>query len=104
MPEPINKARVAGPPVLFEISWRLRSAYGRSREQVPDVLAAIAAFPGLALTDASVVEEAIELSRKSGQEFTDACIAAAAGRDGAPAVATFNHRHFDRLGARLYRF
>jgi predicted nucleic acid-binding protein len=29
---------VTGPPVLFEVAWTLRSAYGLSREQVLDVL------------------------------------------------------------------
>jgi predicted nucleic acid-binding protein len=94
---------VTGPPVLFEIAWTLRSAYSLSREQVLDVLAAIVALPCLTLMDASLVEEAIGLARKSGQEFADAYLVAAAGQVGASEIATFNQKHFEKLGAKLYR-
>jgi predicted nucleic acid-binding protein len=98
-----GKARlVTGPPVLFEIAWTLRSAYGQSRSQVLDVLAAITALPCLRLTDAPLVEVAIELARKSNQEFADAYIAAAAIHESAAEIATFNQRHFEKLGARLH--
>jgi predicted nucleic acid-binding protein len=95
---------VTGPPVLFEIAWTLRSAYSLSRNQVVDVLAAIVALPCLTLTDASLAEEAIELARSSSQEFADAYIAAAAARAGATEIATFNQKHFEKLGAKIHRF
>lgn len=94
---------VTGPPVLFEIAWTLRSAYDQSKERVLDVLSAIAALKGLQLTDADLVEEAINLARSSGKEFADAYIAAAARKMKAE-VATFNKKHFQRLGAKLYPF
>lgn len=43
---------VTGPPVLFEIAWTLRSAYQQTNPKVLHVIAAIAALPGLQLTDA----------------------------------------------------
>jgi uncharacterized protein len=94
---------VTGPPVLFEIAWTLRSAYDQSKERVLDVLSAIAALKGLQLIDADLVENAINLARSSGQEFADAYIAASAQKMEAE-VATFNRKHFQRLGAKLYDF
>lgn len=95
---------VTGPPVLFEIAWTLRSAYHQSREQVLEVLAAIAALPCLTLVDGRLVEKAIELASKSGQEFADSYIVAAAQEAGASEIATFNQKHFEKLGAKLFRF
>ncbi|MEW6442533.1 MAG: PIN domain-containing protein [bacterium] len=97
-------ALITGPPVLFEVAWALRSAYRQTNAKVLDVLAAIAALPGLQLTDARIVEGALTLAKASGQEFADAYIASAAGAVGADEVATFNRRHFDKLGVALYAF
>jgi predicted nucleic acid-binding protein len=97
-------ALVTGPPVLFEIAWTLRSAYRQTNVKVLDVLSAIAALSGLQLTDARIVEDALALAKASGQEFADAYIASAAGEVGADEVATFNRRHFDKLGAALHTF
>ncbi len=94
---------IAGPPVLFEIAWTLRSAYDQSRERVLDVLSAILALPGLSLIDGSLVEEAIALARKGSREFADAYIVASAQQAGAGQIATFNQKHFEKLGASLYR-
>lgn len=92
---------VAGPPVLFEIAWTLRSAYGQSRGKVLEVLSAIASMPGLRLVDADLVEEAITLARQSDQEFADAYIAVSSHEAGADEIATFNRRHFERMGVAL---
>ena len=95
---------MTGPPVLFEIAWTLRSAYNQPREQVLEVLASILTLPGLSMADTSLVEEAIQLAHKSGQEFEDAYIVAAANKVGAAEIATFNIKHFEKLGAKLHRF
>jgi predicted nucleic acid-binding protein len=95
---------ITGPPVLFEVAWTLRSAYRQTNMKVLDVLSAMAALPGLQLTDAGIVEDALALAKASGQEFADAYIAAAAGEIGVDAVATFNRRHFDKLGVALHTF
>jgi len=97
-------ALVTGPPVLFEIAWTLRSAYDQPRTKVLDVLSAIAALPGLELTDSRAVEEALVLARASDQEFADAYIVAASRQWGAGEIATFNQKHFEKLGAVLHRF
>ncbi len=97
-------ALISGPLVLFEIAWTLRSAYRQSNVKVLDVLSAIAALPGLQLTDDRIVEDALALAKASGQEFADAYIASAAGEVDADEVATFNRRHFDRLGVALHTF
>ena len=95
-------ALVAGPPVLFEVAWTLRAAYGQDARDVLDVLEAILALPGLSLTDAPVCAEALRLARRSGVEFPDAYIAALAGACGAGAVATFNLSDFQKLGVRCH--
>ena len=90
---------ISGPPVLFEVAWTLRSAYGQSGCDVLDVLEAILSLPGLSLTDAPVCAEAVRLSRQSGVDFPDAYIAALAKECSAEAVATFNLSDFRKLGA-----
>lgn len=99
-----NVLLVTGPPVLFEIAWTLRAAYRQTRETALKVLAAIAAAPGLRLLDADLVEESVALARKSGAEFADAYIVTSAQKAGIHAIATFNRKHFEELGAPLHRF
>ena len=95
---------VTGPPVLFEIVWTLRSAYKQTNAKVLDVVGAIAALPGLQLTDVRIVEDALTLAKASGQEFADAYIASASRQVGADEVATFNRKHFDQLGVTIHGF
>jgi len=97
-------ALVTGPPVLFEIAWTLRSAYRQRKGKVLDVLARMRALPGLGMTDAAIVDEALILARRTGQEFADAYIAASSTAAGAGGIATFNRRDFQRLGAPLHDF
>lgn len=95
---------VSGPPVLFEVSWTLRSAYAVSPARILEILDAIAAFPGLSLSDGDTVLAAITLARESGVEFADAYIAASAQSLGADQIATFNVKDFKRLDAALYHW
>jgi predicted nucleic acid-binding protein len=95
-------ALVTGPPVLFEVVWTLRSAYGIPREKVLDVLSRMCGLPGLRMTDGNLVEEAISVCRATGQEFADAYIVASARRAGAEGIATFNRKHFEKMAAPLY--
>ena len=97
-------ALVTGPPVLFEIAWTLRSAYRQTNANVLEALSAIAALPGLRLTDGRIVQDALALAKASGQEFADAYIASASLEAGADAAATFNRKHFDQLGVTLQAF
>jgi len=93
---------LTGPPVLFEIAWRLKTAYRQPREKILEMLNAIAAFPGLKLIDGDLVEEAIALARASGQEFADAYLATIARKNDADAIATFNRKHFEKMDVNLY--
>lgn len=93
---------VTGPPVLFEIAWTLRSAYGLPTLKILDVLSRIASLPGLELADGTAVEEAISLAKTSGQEFADSYILASARLVGVGAVATFNRKDFQKMGAALH--
>ena len=92
---------VSGPPVLFEVAWTLRAVYRQPRDTILDILAAIAAMPGLRLLDADLVDGAIALARRTGTDFADAYVVASASQAGADEIASFNREHFERLGARL---
>lgn len=89
---------VAGPPVLFEVAWTLRAAYRVSREKVLDVLSRIAALSGLRLVDVALVEAALRIAQASGQEFADAYVVASAAAEQADEIATFNLKHFEKMG------
>ena len=93
---------VSGPPVLFEVAWTLRSAYAVPPLRILEILDAIAAFPGLSLSDGTTVLSAISLARESGVEFADAYIAASALALGVDQIATFNVKDFKRLESVLY--
>ena len=97
-------ALVTGPPIFFEIAWTLRGRYSLPKDEILDVLARIRTLPGLRLTDAGLVDDAIALARKTGQEFADAYIAASMSGAGATEVATFNTRDFEQLGIKLHEF
>ena len=88
---------LTGPPVFFEISWVLRKAYKKSREEVLDILTGLMGLPGLDLTDRSILEEALTLAGAAGMEFADAYVATLAKSAGATELATFNRKHFEGL-------
>ena len=95
---------ITGPPVLFEIAWTMRAAYKQPNEKILTVIEAVIALPGITLTDRNVVERALSLARNTGREFADAYIVALAETAGADEIATFNTKHFIKLGAAVYRF
>ena len=92
---------LTGPPVLFEVAWTLRTAYHQPPEKVLEVLGAVLTLPGLKMTDADLVSQALDMARNAGMEFADAYIAASAAKAGA-LVGTFNRRHFEHLDSELY--
>jgi predicted nucleic acid-binding protein len=94
----------SGPPVLFEVAWTMRAAYGQPNGTILDALSAIRTLSGLRLTDDEMVGEAIALARRTDQEFADAYILVSARRVHADAIATFNRKHFERLGAEIHCF
>ena len=95
---------VTGPPVLFEIAWVLGQRYKVVNDKVLDVLEAILSFPNLRVLDKEQVIAALSLARDTGGAFADSYIAASARRAEADNIATFNAKHFDKLGAELYPF
>lgn len=92
---------VTGPPVLFEVAWTLRAAYKVSKDRGLEILSAVFAMPGLTLTDAPLVAEALTLATATGSEFADAYVAASARAACCSGVATFNRKDFTRLGIEL---
>jgi predicted nucleic acid-binding protein len=95
---------ITGPPVLFEVAWTLRSAYGKSRLEILDLLEGILSLGWMRLMDREIIEEASQLVREKGSEFADAYILASSRFNGADGVATFNRRDFEKMGSELYRF
>ena len=95
---------VVGPPVLFEVAWTLASTYKIPRGKILDVLEVIISFPNLKTLDKELVIAAISLARETGCEFADAYIAATAQSVKVDDVATFNKKHFKKLGVDLYSF
>jgi predicted nucleic acid-binding protein len=92
-----------GPPVFFEVAWVLKSFYKLSDAAVLDILESILSIPHFTVFDLEYVTAAISLARGRGCGFADSYIAAAAA-DKNLAVATFNEKHFTKLGAELYQF
>jgi hypothetical protein len=54
--------------------------------------------------DKEQVIATIEISRAKGSAFADSYIMVSAGNIKADNVATFNKKHFSKLGAKLYQF
>ena len=92
---------VVTPPVLFEVAWTLRRAYGFPRERVLKVFEDLMSTPGVTLSDEAVVEQAIATAKLGGIEFADAYIAAAAGALGIKKIATFNAKDLKKAGMEL---
>ena len=95
---------VTGPPVMFEVAWTLRTTYRVPNEEILAALEALTATPGLYIIDIDLVTAAIALARSTGQAFADAYIAASSHAIGADEIATFNRKHFERLGAAMHSF
>ena len=95
---------VTGPPILFELAWTLRAAYKTPKERVLEILGAVFATPGMILTDAQLVADALTLASATGTEFADAYVAANSRAAGCSGVATFNRRDFARLGVEQAQF
>jgi predicted nucleic acid-binding protein len=92
---------VTGPPVLFELAWTLRAAYKTPSDKVLEILRAVFATPGVTLTDAPLVADALTLAAATGSEFADAYIAVSSCAAECSGVATFNRKDFAKLGIEL---
>jgi predicted nucleic acid-binding protein len=90
-----------GPPVFFEVAWVLRSCYKIPNTDILDRLESMLTIPNLNVSDSDCVKRAIFLARKSKQSYADAYIAIVA-KDVNIGIATFNKKHFSKLGVPLY--
>ena len=93
---------IVGPPALFEIAWSLRAAYRLPNEKILDILSRISVVPGLRLLDGPLVESAITVAASNDVEFADAYINVSAQSAHASHIATFNRKHFERMGSPLF--
>lgn len=93
-----------GPPVFFEIAWTLKARYRLKNIQILDILESLLTTGWLDILDRDLAEEAVNVARASGQDYADAYIHASANKIEAAGVATFNRKHFDKMGTRLVDF
>ena len=93
---------VTGPPVFFEIAWVLGQRYKVENDKVLDILEAILSYPNLRVLDKEQVIAAIDIARATNSVFADSYIAISAGNVKADNIATFNTKHFAKLGVHLY--
>ena len=94
---------VTGPPVFFEVAWSLKKGFNWPNRKILETLEAMTVIPNMKLLDKDLVVGAIMLAKETGQGFSDAYIAATAQSRKAK-VATFNKKHFSKLGIELYPF
>ena len=99
-----NVNLVTGPPVLFEVAWVLGRLYKMANDEILDFIEAVLSFPNLRVLDKALVVETISLARKGNGTFADSYIVVSAYHVEADNVATFNKKHFSKLGAKLYLF
>ena len=88
---------LSGPPVLFEIAFRLKTDYRQERAVILELLTSILRISGLRMTDMPLATKAIGLARNLGMDFADAYVAALAESSGATELATFNRKHFEGI-------
>jgi predicted nucleic-acid-binding protein len=93
---------VTGPPVLFEVAWVLSFTYKIKNAVFLDILESLLSFAGLKITDKILVSEAIDLARATNSSFADSYVAASVRKKEADEIATFNKKHFEKLGVALY--
>ena len=83
------------------IAWTLKKAYKKSGEEILDLLSSLVSTSWLDMTDRDLVEEAVNIARISGQDFADAYVHVNSKKAGTDSIATFNRKHFDRMGSVL---
>ena len=99
-----NVTLVTGPPVLFEVAWVICRLYKRTNSEIMDFLEAITSYPNLRVLDKDYVIAAIDTARSTNSAFVDSYIAISARNIKTDNVATFNRKHFSKLGVEFYPF
>ena len=93
---------VTGHPVFFELAWVLSYTYKVANTEILDRLESILSFGGLKISDRDLIIDAIYLARTRNGSFADSYIAVSLQHLQAKEVATFNEKHFSKLGVQLY--
>jgi len=93
---------ITGPPVLFELAWVLSYTYKVPNAEILNWFESILSFGGLKVSDRDRVAETISLARATNSSFADSYIAVSLPELKSEEVATFNRKHFAKLGVRLY--
>ena len=93
---------VTGPPVLFEIAWTLKIRYRQPLHKVLDFIESLLTTPWISMPDKDLALEAVRLAINTEQDFADAYIHASARKSGAIGMATFNRKHFEKMGTVLF--
>jgi predicted nucleic-acid-binding protein len=75
-----------------------------SHDKLIDVLEAILTFPNLRVLDKEQVIAALDIAKTTNSSFADSYIAVSAANVKADNIATFNVKHFSKLGSKLYLF
>jgi predicted nucleic-acid-binding protein len=99
-----NVDLLTGPPVLFEVAWVLSRFYKITNSEILDFIEAILSFPNLRVLDKDIVMKTLEVARKTKSSFADSYIAVSSRSMKADNVATFNDKHFLKLGVKIYTF
>jgi predicted nucleic-acid-binding protein len=84
------------------VAWVLDGFYKRPHSEILDFLEAILSFPNLRVLDKEQVIATLNVARKTKSTFADSYIAVSSRNIKADNVATFNSRHFLKLGVNLY--
>ena len=88
--------------ILFELAWTLSRHYKVPQIGILERSEAIMAMPNLFVPDREIVNETLARAKLTGSDFADSYIITAAERAGSDSVATFNVKHFSKLGAVIY--
>jgi len=84
--------------IIAEIYWVLHSYYEFSRDRIREVLSKLVRASGIDVSNASLVEEALNLSADQDVDFVDAVLALQAKESEQP-VITFGRSDFQSLPA-----
>ncbi len=87
--------------VVLEVVWVLERAYRFNRRQVADVVVNVIATDSLVVETADDVATAASSFRQSGADFADLMILAAAAREEARPLYTFDRKLSRAAGATL---
>lgn len=83
--------------VIAEIVWTLESYYHRSKVRIRDDILGILNTPGLAVEEAALVADAVDLYARLNVDFVDAFNALWMRQHELESVLTFDAKHYARL-------